>query len=495
MDETVFIIPQMVMVAFAVLAPALDFATRQASKKLIALWTLIGLVVTLLITLNMAGLLEFGLSFGVSGQNAAEIFGGLVVVDSFYYFFAILFELVAIIVVIASLSYIREDEPHQGEFYALLLLSTVGMTIVAFSADFILLFVGLELSTLSTFAMVAYRKKDRRSSEAGIKFFIIGAFSSAILLYGISLLFGVAGTTNFSQLGQILATKAAFRSTLILATVLIIAGIGFKMSTAPFHMWVPDTYQGAPTPVTTFLAAASKKMGFAAAFIIFLIALAALQPFWTILIAILAVVTMVVGNVGAMNQRSMKRLLAYSSIAQAGYMMIAIAVATPFAVAAGLYYILAHALMKGGAFVGAAIAITSQIGDDVDNYSGLRKRAPFLAFAMMIFMLSLAGLPPLAGFWAKFIVFSSAIQAGGILVWLAVAGILNSALSIFYYARVLKAMYINPPKSGVIEKIRNPKGLGFALLVMLVGTILIGLVADPIISYAQTAASALLART
>ncbi|MFQ5761581.1 MAG: NADH-quinone oxidoreductase subunit N [Candidatus Bathyarchaeia archaeon] len=489
------LLPQILLVSFALLTPALDIVTVQRMKRIIAAWALTGLMATFILTLMMAGILNFVVDLGFQQQNSpVRILGGMAVIDSFYYFFTLVFLIVAIVVVIASAAYIKPEEPHQGEYYALLLLSTMGMTVVAMAGDFILLFVGLELSTLSTFALVSYRKRDRKSSEAGIKYFIIGGLSSALFLYGISLIFGVTGTTNFAEIHRILTLDTAFRPAVMLATVLVVAGLGFKMSTVPFHMWVPDTYQGAPTTITTFLAAGAKKMGFAAAFIVFLIALAAFQPVWVLLLGTLAVVTMTVGNVGALMQTSVKRLLAYSSIAQAGYIMIALAVATPASVAGGIYYVLAHALMKSGAFLVVAIVLSTGVGDSIEDYAGLRKRAPYLAFAMTVLLLSLAGFPPLGGFWGKFMVFASALDAGGNFMWLAVAGILNSALSVYYYFRVIKSMYVIPPKDETAPRVKLPRALAVALILTVVGTILIGLAADPIVDYATSAASALFQR-
>ena len=495
-DSNLYLMPQMVLVAFALLTPALDILTGRGAKSLLGVWSLIGLLMALLMTLDLAGIFPTGFSLIPNAQSSSQVilFNGLLVLDAFYYFFASVFLIVSIVVVIASLTYIKSEEPHQGEYYALLLFSTLGMMIVALAGDFIILFLGLELSTLSTFALVAFRKRVKLGSEASMKFFIIGALSSALLLYGISLIFGITGTTNFSELAGIIPERSSFTPTLVVASVLILAGLGFKMSAVPFHMWVPDTFQGAPTTVTTFLAAASKKMGFAAAFIVFAVALVALHQYWGMLVFALAIFTMTVGNVGALMQTSVKRLLAYSSIAQAGYILIALAVASPTAIAGGLYYMLAHALMKGGAFIVVAIAIHTMIGDRIEDYTALRKRAPLLAFAMAIFLFSLAGIPPLGGFWAKFLVFSGAIESGGIFVWLAVAGILNSALSVYYYARIIKQMYVLPPSSGILQRIKMPPMLTVALLLTLVGTILIGLLADPIVNYTQVASAALFQR-
>jgi len=332
---------------------------------------------------------------------------------------------------------------REKEYYALLLLATVGMLGVASATDLITLFISFELSSLSTYALVAYTKGEERAIEAATKFFIIGAFSSAIALYGISLLYGVAGTTVIGDLAAA-ARQPEFALAFRAGVVLILAGFGFKITVVPFHMWAPDVYEGAPAPITALLATGSKKMGFAALFKIFLVGLLALKLEWAPLIGVLAVVTMTAGNFLALNQTSVKRLLAYSSIAQAGYILIAFPVATAYGLAGGLFHIITHSLMTAGAFlIVAALAVRE--GEDFAAFQGLARRAPFLALAMAVFLLSLAGIPPLAGFQSKFVLFSSAISAGlegpSWLIWLAIAGVLNSALSLYYYARIIKAMY------------------------------------------------------
>jgi NADH-quinone oxidoreductase subunit N len=286
---------------------------------------------------------------------------------------------------------------------------------------------------------------------------------------------------------------------LILGSVFLIAGLGFKIAAVPFQMWAPDVYEGSPTTVTMLLAAGSKKMGFAAMFKIFLIGLIAIRVDWYIAIAVIAVITMTLGNVLAIRQTNIKRMLAYSSIAQAGYILIAVAVyggtygvdrtMADYALAGGLFHILTHAFMKGGAFIVTAICAVTLVGEDIKDYKGLGKRAPFVAFSMMLFLLSLAGIPPLAGFASKFVLFSSAVYAGGWFIPLAVAGVLNSALSLYYYARIIKYMYMSEPAKGKGNEIKVPVSMKVALVLAVAAVILIGLYWSPFIDVASNAAS------
>ncbi|HNW38310.1 MAG TPA: F(420)H(2) dehydrogenase subunit N, partial [Methanosarcina vacuolata] len=306
--------------------------------------------------------------------------------------------------------------------------------------DFILLFCAFELASFATYALAGFEKQNQVSLEGAMKYFMMGAVSSALMLFGISFVYGATGTTSIPMIAEN-ASLLAENPIGLVAVVLLIAGFGFKMALVPFHMWAPDTYQGSPSVVSSLLAAGSKKMGFVAAFRVFILALAALQPDWQLAFTILAVVTMTFGNVVAVSQTSMKRMLAYSSLAQAGYIAMAFVVMTPMALTGGIFYTLAHAFMKGGAFIAAGAVVWMittqktgdlQVPDHLDNFRGLGKRMPLVALCMTVFVFALAGIPLTSGFMAKFVLFSSAIQAG--MTWLAVIAILNSALSLFYYA-------------------------------------------------------------
>ena len=490
-------LPEAVLVATALASTVLGFAW---GKRPVRLWGLAlgGLVVTIVLTIDLMGLgllRAVGISLWESpvagdGDFAAEL---RVRIDRFALFFHTIFLFVAFLAVLASRGFLHPEEPHQGEYYGLLLLSVVGMMFTAAATDLFVLFLAFEISSLSTFALVAFRKKDRQATEAATKFFVIGAVSSALILFGISLIYGIAGTTDLLVLKTELnlVDHAAFEPPIIVALVFLIAGFGFKVAVVPFHMWAPDVYQGSPTTISAFLAAGSKKVGIVAMFRVFLIGLLAVQIDWVAALAILAIATQTVGNVLAIPQRSIKRMLAYSSIAQAGYTLIALAVgaiafladagslsqaerdlARVVAVAGiigGALHVLTHAAMKAGAFLVVAGTESQGIPDDMDSYRGLGQRMPFMAFSMLIFLLSLAGIPPLGGFFSKFFLFSSAVSAMPLNPWylaLAVSGVLNSALSLYYYARVIWYMYILEPV-GEAAKLRPPNSITAAVFVAL----------------------------
>ena len=474
------IYPELVLVAFAVALPAVHLLFK--SSKAMAAISLTGLGAS---ALALLFLLYENSSYILGGANTS-----LVQLNYFAGLFDAVFIVVAFIVILTSARYVEKDR-HIAEYYSLILLSVVGMMIVASSLELITLFVGLELASISSFALVSFRKKDKRGAEGAAKYYIIGALSSAIALYGISLLYGVTGSTSFAGINSYYENGGGMTAVSLLAIVMIVAGFGYKVAIVPFHMWAPDVYEAAPTPVSGLLASGSKKMGLAALFKIFLIAVIALRADWQIMFAVLAVLTMTVGNVMALSQTNIKRMLAYSSIAQAGYILMIIPVSTQYAVAGGLYMILAHAFMKAGAFMIVAALAYVSLGENISDYKGLAKRAPLMAFAMMMMLLSLAGIPPLAGFEGKFLIFSSAIFASSTpsqswLLWLAVAAIINSALSLYYYVRIVKYMYVDEGPSK--EKFKIPKTMTAAVLMCVVGVIVLGIWPDQVLNFCIHAA-------
>ncbi len=502
MADYTAILPLIVLAIFGILAPAVRAIGK--SDKATAIWALVGVL------LSAFFVVDFFLSYPA---GSAVDFEGVVELNYFSALFMLLFLSVAAYVVIASYRFV-DKEKHTGEYYALILLATTGMMIVASALDLITLFVGIELTSLSSYALVAFRKTSKRGSEAATKYFIIGALSSAIGLFGISLLYGVVAQfpevivgSNPLTFENISAAVSAAMGTpaqpmVFLAAVMIIAGFGFKIALVPFHMWAPDVYEGAPTTITAMLAAGSKKMGIIALFKVFLIGLIAMKTDWQLLIGVIAILTMTVGNVIAVSQTSIKRMLAYSSIAQAGYILIALPVAAvsdptiaAYGLAGGFFHMLTHAFMKGGAFLIVAGLSTVAVGENINDYKGLAKRAPWIAFAMMIMLFSLAGIPPLAGFWSKYVLFSGAINAWQFnaqnewMMWLAIAGILNSALSLYYYARVVKYMYV---EKGPADRVRVPTAMALAIGICFVAVIGIGLFPEIFIKACQDAASAFL---
>jgi proton-translocating NADH-quinone oxidoreductase chain N len=475
------ILPEIILVIFAVILPGVYIGTK--NDKLVAGISIAGIVVSI----------AFVLQFLWEGASPI-VFENLLQMDAFSALFKLVFLIVALFVVIASIRYV-EKEKHIAEYYTLIMFATVGMMLVASATDLIILFVGIELASLSSFALVGFRKKDKRGAEAATKYFVIGALSSAISLFGISLLYGATQTTNIAEIGSVIGTITGMEPVVYISLVMLIAGFGFKVAIVPFHMWAPDVYEGAPTTVTSFLAAGSKKMGLVALFKIFLIGLLAIKADWEMAIAIIAVTTMTVGNVMAVSQTNIKRMLAYSSIAQAGYILIVLPIATDFALTGGIFHIITHAFMKGGAFLIVAGLAMSALGEELADYKGLAKRAPLLALGMAILLFALAGIPPLSGFASKLVLFSSAVDAAVIpatnwMIWLAVAGVLNSALSLYYYARVVKYMYV---EKGPEDRIRIPSTMAIAIFICVAATVVIGIYPEPIIEACQSAATAFFA--
>ena len=362
----------------------------------------------------------------------------------------------ALAVSVVSSSYFNEDEPHQAEYYVLLLSSALGMLITASANDFLTIFVGIELSAFSSYGLVAFRKTNDKSTEAGAKYLLIGAFSSALTLYGISLLYALTGSVTFEGVNAFLTglengvIDGDFNELVFISSLFIIAGLGFKIAVVPFHAWAPDVYEGAPTPVTALLAAASKAMGFVALLKVFIFTLEPFADEWKLVFGIIALVSMTIGNLAALSQKDIGRMLAYSSIAQAGYILIAFPALTQDAVAGAIAHTMVHAFMKGGACIVVAGVGAAGLGYNVGSFKGLAKRSQLLALAMTVCLLSLVGLPPLAGFISKFLLFYGVLQAGVAgetwIIALVVAGVLNSALSLYYYLKVIRFMYLYDPE-------------------------------------------------
>jgi NADH-quinone oxidoreductase subunit N len=359
-----------------------------------------------------------------------------------------LFLLSAYIVILMSSNYVEEGDYHQGEYYFLLLTSFLGCLLMPSSRNLLMLFIALELVSAPGFLIAAFRKSDPRSNEAGIKFFLIGVLSTAVMLYGMSLIYGATGTLDLTAIGNTLSgTLAGGKETLVDAAILfIVAGFAFKVSAVPFQFWAPDTYEGAPVPVAAFLATASKAAGFAGLLQLMFVAFPNQHEFWTPIFAALSIATMTIGNLVALQQRQIVRLLAYSSIAQAGYMLLPFALVSgdqainQNAFAASVAYILIYAVMTLGAFAVVIAMSRESRGLLISDFAGLGRRAPWIAVPMTVFMVSLAGIPPTGGFWAKFLIFGVAIERGGIGIALAVVMVLNSVISLYYYLSIPRQM-------------------------------------------------------
>jgi len=413
--------------------------------------------------------------------------------DAFGGFFAIAMLIVAIFTTVGSFNYMRKKN-YPAVYYSLILLSTIGMVLVAYSTDLVMLFVAWELMSIPTYVLVGFMKKNPSSNEAALKYFLFGVLSSAIIVYGISLSYGLTGSTNIGEVIQGYSTLDPSLLPLALLSVgMFIAGFGFKMGLVPFHQWLPDTYEGAPPTITTLLAAGTKKAGFAATIRIVVLGMVVLNLDWTLALGIIAVMTMTIGNIAAIMQKNLARMLAYSSIAHAGYILIGLAVApySSLGLQGSLYQILNHAVMKGAAFIAVAGIVTTLAVTNIDKLKGLGRRMPITSLGLVISLFALAGVPPLAGFWSKIMLFGGALDAGSTIwwaPWLAIAGVLNSALSLAYYGWITRKMYFE----GETEKrISEPKSVIAIMIFSIVFLVGFGVYPDPIIKFVEFAAPTL----
>ena len=424
----------------------------------------------------------------------AAIFSSDVLVDdAFGALFAIAMLIVAIFTTVGSFSYMK-NKANPSIYFSLILLSTIGMVLVAYSTDLVMLFIAWELMSLPTYILVGFLKKDPISNEAAIKYFLFGALASAIIIYGISLAYGVTGSTNIGEVIQgFMVLDANLVPIALLAVGMFIAGFGFKMGLVPFHMWLPDTYEGAPPTITTLLAAGTKKAGFAAALRVIVMGTVALSLDWTLALGIIAVMTMTVGNIAAVMQKNLARMLAYSSIGHAGYILIGLSIA-PFStigLQGSLFHIFNHAVMKGAAFIAVAGIVTALAVTHIDKIKGLGRRMPITSLGLVISLLALAGVPPLNGFWSKLVLFGSAIDAGTVVwwgPWLAVAGVLNSALSLAYYGWIIRKMYFEGEKE---KRIKEPRTIIAVMIFSIIFMVTIGVFPEPIIQFTEFATPAI----
>jgi len=418
-------------------------------------------------------------------------FNGLVQSDAFSFFFRLLVGSVSFLVILAAGPYLDREKLPIAEFYALLFFATAGMGVLASAQELLTGFIGLEMSSISSYVLAGYRRDSLKSSESAMKYFLLGSFATAFFLYGIALVYGATGTTQLSKMAE--ADVAASGTLLKLGLAMILIGLGFKVAAAPFQVWTPDVYEGAPTPVTALFSAGPKAAAFALLLRIFATVPAATQ-YWFWAFWVLAALTMFAGNLGALVQTNMKRLLAYSSIAHAGYILVAFAAVTSMAqggaaeavpaYAAVLFYLLSYALVKLGAFT-----IVSQLGGtgeknlSLDDYAGLSQRQPFVAAMLSIYLLSLLGLPVTAGFFGKFYIFKAAVNSH--LISLAVLMAINSVIGAYYYLRVIVVMYMREPsaEAAAAGPVAFPIGVNAVLLITFVGTILFGLYPNPIINF------------
>jgi NADH-quinone oxidoreductase subunit N len=477
------ILPELLVVFAACAVLALDPITPSSKKDGLA-WLSLG---TMAVCMGLTAA-RFG--------SPTTAFGGLVVIDNYSCFWKLLLYFVTGLTILLSFPYLKEERIYLGEYYGFILLALSGMMVMVSGADLLTIYLGTELMSLSLYVMAGLKRAEAKSLEASAKYFVLGAFSSGILLYGISLLYGSAGSTQLPAIAAAIAGRSLDDPLLLFATILIAVGFSFKLAVVPFHMWTPDVYQGAPTSVTAFMAVASKAASFGAFMRVFVEGLGGVRANWSLMFLLLCVVTLILGNIVALVQTNVKRMLAYSSIAHAGYALIGVVAAgrlapaeSSSAVASVMLYIALYAFMTFGAFTIIAMLRKGGLeGDEIEDFSGLAKRHPFAALLMMVFMVSLAGIPPTAGFIGKFYVFMSAVQAG--LTWLAILALVFAAISAYFYLRLVMVMYMREPEAvtALSPRFVSSPALSIVLACAIAGVVFFGLYPDPIVNLAIQAA-------
>jgi len=486
------IAPELILTAIACLALVMEVILPYKLSKWTAYFSLAGIALALISL--VAQFRELGGTFSLNSLQAltpADGFYGMVHIDGFALVFRAIFLVAAALTIAISIRYLDIEREQHGEYYALILFATVGMMFLGSGYDLILLYIALELMAVTFYVLVAFTKRQRRSNEAGMKYFLLGAFSSGILLYGMSLLYGIAGSTNLGQMGtKLAAAPAELRPVLLLGMIALAAGLFFKIAAVPFHMWAPDAYEGAPTSVTAFLSTGSKAASFALYARIFFVALGPMQIDWAPLLGIVAALTIVVGNWAAVTQENSKRLLAYSSISNAGYLLLGLIANNAYGNIGLVIYLLVYTLMNIGAF-GVIISLRRRgiIGDNVDDMTGLAQKAPGMAAMMGIFMLSLGGMPGTGGFIGKYFLLWGLLQRGETVhkswyYWLAGWAVINIVVSFYYYIRFIKVMYLGDRVADERPLSLSP-ALRSALIVSLIGIIVIGVYPQPFIAIAQ----------
>jgi NADH-quinone oxidoreductase subunit N len=476
------IAPEIVVLVTALLVMMVDLFLAKEQKGRLAWLSLVGVLVAA------------GLSFYIWDGSDPQL-QNMLVADGYALFLNLVILTAAALAILFSVEYAGRVGLAQGEYYTLLLLSTTGMMLMAAAINLMTIFLALEILSIALYVLVGLNRAEQRSSEGALKYLLLGAFASGFLLYGMALLYGQAGTTSLAGLRDYVASLGGEFPLLLLAGLgLMIIGFGFKVALVPFHMWTPDAYEGAPTSVTAFMSVGAKTAGFAALGRVVLYALGDLHGDWVWLLAALAALTMTVGNLAALRQTNLKRMLAYSSIAHAGYILAGLAAGSQLGTSAVLFYLFAYTFMNVGAFA-ILIAVgrlegSARDGETLDGLTGLYARKPGLAVVMALFMLSLAGVPPLVGFLAKLYVFSAAVQAG--LIWLAVFGVINSVISAYYYLRVVVVMFMTEGERAEGSQAPVCLALQVGLGVAAVAIVVLGLWPAPILNLARQAATAFL---
>ncbi|MDY0212324.1 MAG: NADH-quinone oxidoreductase subunit N [Desulfuromonadaceae bacterium] len=468
------IMPSLVLSCFCLALLLLNAFVKRGSTSYAAVISLVALGATACVSYLAWDNPQFG-------------FAGQVALDNYAVFFNFIFILAAALSILMSDAYLKREGYPVGEYYTLILFSTVGAMLMASGTDMMTIFLGLEVMSIALYVLAGFFRRQLRSNEAGLKYFLLGAFSTGFLLYGIALIYGVTGTTNVADIGSYLAMNHHIVGDPILigGMILLATGFLFKIAIVPFHMWTPDVYEGAPTPITAFMSAGPKAAAFAAFMRVFLIGLGSMHSTWVGLLWVLAVLTMIVGNFIAIKQTNLKRMLAYSSIAHAGYALVGLVASNAVGVSAVLFYMLAYTLMNIGAF--AILVLAGKVGEDnltLQGFAGFGYKRPVLAVLFTICLFSLMGIPPSAGFTGKFFIFAGALNAG--YVWLAVLGVLNSAVSLYYYLRVMVYMYFRSPEEE-FDWVQLKPGATLCAVISVVGVLFLGIVPGAVMALARQA--------
>ena len=477
-ESTMFlaILPEICLVILGILVMIFDLAWGRQRGRNLGWMVAGGLVFIIVLSLFVAQ----------PGEGSEALWGGMIRYDQLGFFFKMLFLAAAAITALFVMD--QKALGGRGEFYLLMLAATLGMTLMASAGDLVMLYLAIETTSIPLYVLAGFLIRDDKSTESGFKYFLFGALASTVMLYGFSLLYGFSGTTDLYSLADLILGGSVPLVAVAASLILVLVGFGFKISAVPFHFWAPDTYEGAPTPVAGFLSTASKAAGFVVLVRVFTVVFPPSSIDWTMVIAVISVLTMTLGNALALAQKNIKRLLAYSSIAHAGYVLIGVSAATELGTTGVVYYLLAYLVTNLAAF-GIVVAVSHVTGsDELSSYAGLSRRSPWLALAMLVAMLSLAGMPPFGGFIAKVFVFAAAVQAD--MVWLAVIGVLNSIIGLFYYLTVLKVVYLyRSPEEEEKKPLPVSSPYAIALTLLSFGIILLGTYFGPWYEWSMAIAS------
>lgn len=469
--------PEMLLTVVGTLIMVMEPFSAPEGKRKFAIITFLALIAGIVLTV-----------MGTADPGTA--FSKMLVLDGFAAFFRILVMVVGLLVVLISTNYLKLEQHESGEYYALVLFSIIGQCLMAASNELIMLFIGLECSSIASYVLAGYLRDDKRNNESALKYFLMGSFATAFFLYGVAWIYGLTGTTNLSAIRATLLDPTTHPNLMLLgaATALLFVGLAFKVSAAPFQMWAPDVYQGAPAPVTAFMSVGPKAAAFAMFLRILMTAFEPLKERWEPVLWVCALITMIIGNFAALRQSNIKRLLAYSSIAHAGYVMVALTAHSEIGTAAAMFYLASYAFMNIGAF--AVVTYVARRGEkyvETQDLAGLSQTQPLVAAMLTIFLLSLTGIPLTAGFFGKFYIFKAALDSH--LVWLAVLGMLNSAVAAYYYLRVIVVMYMQPPAESAEELLAPSAGIRFAMLCTAIVTLFLGIFPSFVLDYAGKSAS------